>query len=284
MRQFSDSEQIRGPSKQNRTCYEMRANNLNAVEKVLAVLGLFDESKLEWTLTEMQKTLGMPKSSLHWITSILVGNNYLQKDEVSRAYRPGPGLLALADACSEGYALRRVALPFLKELSRETKGTTALRIRLGVHSVALAVVNSDEPLHVRYKPGEKLPINLGAPGKVLLAYIPLDEVIALSKKGAIKKVTLASITDLPTLEKELRKIRLKGFAFSDGEAISGARAVAAPIRDFTEDVVASLVLAFPAISLPRNRIPQVAGQVIRYAGEISKALGYRDRKSKAVPN
>lgn len=252
------------------------------MEKVLAVLSLFDESKFEWTLTEMQKKLGMPKSSLHWITSILVGNNYLHKDEVSRAYRPGPGLLALADARSEGYALRRVALPFLQELSRETKGTTALRIRLGVHSVALAVVNSDEPLHVRYRPGEKLPINLGAPGKVLLAYMPFDEVIALSKKGAIKKVTPTSITDLPTLEKQLKKIRIKGFAFSDGEAIMGARAVAAPVRDFTGNVVASLVLAFPAISLPRYKIPAVAEQVVKYSREISKASGYRGKESEAV--
>lgn len=255
---------------------------MNAIEKVLAIFSLFDESKCEWTLTDVSRELRMPKSSVHWVTSILVRNDYLWKDEVSRTYRLGPRLLALADVCSDSYDLRRVALPFLRQLNSETKGTVALRIRVRDDSVAVGVVNSDEPLNVRYKPGERLPINLGAPGKVLLAYMPFDQVIALSKRGAIKKVTPNSITDLPTLEKELKRVRMKGWAFSDGEAIVGARAVAAPVRDLNGSVVAALVLAFPAIALPRTKVSRTAERVIKCAREISQALGYHGKGNEIV--
>lgn len=255
---------------------------MNAVEKALAILDLFDETRHEWTLVDMQRELGIPKSSLHWTASILLKNGYLHREEMSNVYRLGTRLLPLADLSSDSNDLRRVGLPFLKKLSRETKGTAALRIRLGANSVAVAVVNSDQPLHVRYRPGQRLPINLGAPGKVLLAYLPFEEVVRLSKKGAIKKVTPKSITDLPTLAKELKRVRAQGFAFSDGEAISGARAVAAPVRDHDGSVIASVVLAFPAISLPQSKIPIMSELVKKCSREISARLGCRKEADKVV--
>jgi len=251
---------------------------MNAIEKALAILDLFDETQYEWRLAEIQRKLGIAKSSLHWTISILVKNGYLFREEMSPVYRLGPRLLTLADLCAEQYDLRRIALPFLKKLSNETKGTAALRIRMGTSSVAVAVVNSDQPLHVRYKPGEKLPINLGAPGKVLLAHMPFKEVISLEKKGVIKKVTPSSITDLATLARELKKIRIRGFAFSDAEAINGARAVAAPVRDRSGDVIGAVVLAFPSISLPRSKIPIMSEVVIKCARGLSEALGNKEEE------
>ena len=63
----------------------------------------------------------------------------------------------------------------------ETGETAVVVRRIGLSSVCLHQVESDEALRVTLEPGAMSPLYAGAPGRVLLAFAPtevLDEVLA----------------------------------------------------------------------------------------------------------
>ena len=70
-------------------------------------------------------------------------------------------------------------------------------------------------------------------------------------------------------------MRQRGCAIEDEESELGMVCVAAPIRDDSGAVVASLGIAGPATRLSRKSIAGVMPHVIATADQVSARLGYR---------
>lgn len=77
------------------------------------------------------------------------------------------------------------------------------------------------------------------------------------------------------LRSELQHIREQGYAIDDEEIEEGLRCIGAPVRDYSERVVASLSIAGPASRLTQEKIPLLARSVTAGAHALSAALGYR---------
>jgi DNA-binding IclR family transcriptional regulator len=104
----------------------------------------------------------------------------------------------------------------------------------------------------------------------------------LFRKNRFKKFTDRTILDLAALKRDWSKIRMRGWTYTNGETIQGARAVAAPIRDFSDFVCAGVGVTFPSVALPKSRIARVAKAVTVAAKEISRELGWMVSASKPV--
>ena len=134
-------------------------------------------------------------------------------------------------------------------LVHETGETAVVVRRIGLSSVCLHQVESDEAFRVTLEPGEMSPLYAGAPGRVLLAFAPaevLEEVLAQD---------LVRITDVTPTEDELRAslgaIVMTGMATSEGELIEGSVAMAVPV--FREDgIVGAIALIGPAFRCGRR--------------------------------
>jgi DNA-binding IclR family transcriptional regulator len=79
---------------------------------------------------------------------------------------------------------------------------------------------------------------------------------------------------LPTLEKELEKVRRHGIAYDDEEAELGLKCVAAPIHDDEGHVVAALSVSAPADRHDPNWVVLLK----QTADAVSQALGYINLK------
>jgi IclR family transcriptional regulator, KDG regulon repressor len=75
------------------------------------------------------------------------------------------------------------------------------------------------------------------------------------------------------LKDELRKIRRRGYAFSDQESELDAWGVAAPIRTGTGEVIAALNVAGPSFRLNKREVPTLGKLVIQYAQKIGSYFG-----------
>jgi DNA-binding IclR family transcriptional regulator len=73
----------------------------------------------------------------------------------------------------------------------------------------------------------------------------------------------------------LQQIRENSYASDNEEFEEGLRCLAAPIRDHTEAVVASLGIAGPAARLDPARLPGLVKLVQEAAEAVSAALGYK---------
>ena len=127
--------------------------------------------------------------------------------------------------------------------SHETGETAIVVRRIGLSSVCLHQVESDEALRVTLESGAMSPLYAGAPGPGparVRAEDVLDEVLAQD---------LLRITDATPTEDVLRAglggIVMTGMAVSEGEFIDGSVSIAVPV--FREDgIVGAIALLGPA--------------------------------------
>jgi DNA-binding IclR family transcriptional regulator len=119
-------------------------------------------------------------------------------------------------------------------------------------------------------------LHLTSLGKLFLAADSVADVRAYAKRTGLPGKTPHSLTQLAALEKELDKIRRHDLAYDNEEAELGLRCVASPIRSDEGSIVAGL-----SISAPTDRHkPDWAAQIKSTTEEISRALGYRQLRTK----
>ena len=75
--------------------------------------------------------------------------------------------------------------------------------------------------------------------------------------------------------KRLNEVREQGYALDDEECELGARCLAAPIRDYTGQIVAGVSISGPISRMTMEHIRALAPVVLGTAGQISKALAYQ---------
>ena len=112
---------------------------------------------------------------------------------------------------------------------------------------------------------------------MLLAYSPVAEQQTSIKRG-LSRYTPNTITEPNPLCQELERVREQGFAIGSEEFEVGLNEIAAPIRDHTGEVVASISVSGPVFRLSPTRFSSVVEQVQHSAHTLSGQLGHN------VPN
>jgi len=246
-----------------------------SVAKALGILESFTERVPSLSFTELAQSSDLAPSTLRRLLTTLESLGYLQQD-AHGLYRLGARALGLAPPALAGYEVRNQALPVLDELSVETGLNSNLGILYDGRMLYLASVARNLP-HRRLfgVPGRMAAAHSTALGKVLLAFRPFGEVVAmLEKAGGLIRRTPKTITTWEALEAELARVRELGYAFDDEEAASGGLCVAAPARDRTGEVVAAISASGMSWEIDRAKLDELAAKVVRQAETLSYKLGY----------
>lgn len=249
--------------------------SLQVLERTFAILEIFDEDRPEWSATEIARALGLPIPTVHRLLTALKHRGYVSQHEETKRFRLGVAALQLGDRARSVVDLRGVALPALRRLSRDT-GETALLTVLTPgrdRGVCLERVETPQPLRLSVTPGRQVPLHAGASQKVLLAYLPRDDVERVIA-GGLEHLCHATITDPQQLRDELATIRRRGWASSYEETNLGVWGVAVPVLNARGDVVCAVGIAGPS---PRLTPARVRGDVERAhdaALNIARTLGH----------
>ncbi len=216
---------------------------------------------------ELSSTLDMPLSTVYRYLRTLGDFGFV--DGHGGQFRLGPKLLIGTGSNVSSERLIRHADAPLRMLVHETGETAIVVRRIGLSSICLHQVETDEPLRVTLEPGAMSPLYAGAPGRILLAFAPgevLDEVLAQD---------LQRITDSTPTEEALRaglgSIVMTGVALSEGELIEGSIAIAAPV--FREDgIVGAIGLIGPAFRCDETWRLRAARLIVEAARAIDAGL------------
>jgi DNA-binding IclR family transcriptional regulator len=122
--------------------------------------------------------------------------------------------------------------------------------------------------------GRRMPAHCTAAGKLLLAYLPPEE-LEQAIPTKLQRFTPHTITDPGQLGRELAQIRERDYAVAREELEEGLNAVAASVYDHTGTVVAAASIAGPAYRITPERLPRLASRLMGVTGEISAQLGYK---------
>lgn len=241
----------------------------------LEILFLFDTSTPLHTVTEISKRLGYTQSKTYRLVRTLVRYGLIQEDDGTAQYSLGLSALRLGLLAQQKFNIAVIARPYMKELSQITKETVLLAVVNRTKGVVIERIESEEPVRYSlFQPGVSIPLHAGASSKILMAFLPEEEWDHIIKVEGLKRYTPNTIVNPNKLKANLRRIREKGYAFSDQEADRYVRAISAPILNGIGKLVASLSVAGPVFRINRKRADFLRKLTVQYAQRISAQMGF----------
>jgi DNA-binding IclR family transcriptional regulator len=253
---------------------QKRSYNITALQRGLRLLQLFSESPQGLAAKQVAARSRLPVSTVHRFLANLEASGFLNCSS-DGVYHLGIACFAIGQAALAQLDIRRVSLPYLQELNRQTRETIHLTVRHGLSAVYVEKLDSPEQLRIHSRIGAAVPLYCTAVGKVMLAYMPDEERERVLPQLGLKRLTPNTVGNLQELEAELYRVRKNGYACDLEENELHIRCVAAPIWDHAGGVNASLSITAPMVRMAVTRLRQLA-PLIQAAGlQISRELGYQ---------
>lgn len=237
------------------------SESIRAVERALDVLLCFTSQTSELTMSQISERIGINKSTVHRLLSTLEGKRFVERDQLTGAYRPGLRLLQLASFAMGQNNLRLLAVSFLHDLSDRYLENVNLAVLDEADVVYVDVIEGSQRVKLAAIPGQKLPAFCTASGKAILAFLPDDQVRHILERG-MPKYTPTTRTSIEEFLDDIKLVRERGFAISEGEFEDGINAVAAPICN---QPIASVSIAGPAYRLSRDRMLEIGSELLTIA-------------------
>lgn len=248
-------------------------NVVQSLDRALELLEQLAEVGSEMGVTELARRLEVHKSTASRLLATLQDHGLVERSPASDKYRLGHGLVRLARGVAAELDLARAARPVMQKLADQTQETVNLAVLQGDRVVNVDQITASQPVVSVNWVGKETPLHCTSNGKALLAFMPpVDRRRIL--EGPLERLTSRTITDPATLEKQLKRVREEGYAFTLEELEVGLNAVAAPIRDASGRVIAAVSVAGPAYRVPAQRLTEL-GEMTKDAGAaISGRMGF----------
>lgn len=248
-------------------------SSVQSIDRAVAILRCFNARRSDLGISDVARLTGLSTSTVHRLL-LAMQENRLVRQTTDRRYGLGPLVVQLARGGGIPETLRDAAMPVLRALREATEETAALHELLpSGERVVVDQVESHHQLRRTYTEfGIPMPLPQGAPGKVLLAFLPWERQVEVLS-GPLEQVTPHTITDPETLAAQLAGTRARGFAMSMSERTHGIRTVAAPVFDFGARVVGCLSLSGPEMRMPMDRMELLGEEVATAAWSVSEVLG-----------
>jgi IclR family transcriptional regulator, KDG regulon repressor len=248
---------------------------IQSVAHALDVLEQFHGELDELGVTELSKRLKLHKNNVFRLLATLESRGYIEQNKATENYRLGIRCLQLGQTYVQQMGLLRQADAVLQSVAQQSRENTSLAVMRRGNVVPVKVVESNLPVRITSNVGEGLPLHSTALGKVFLAYASEDEARTMAG-STIEKFTERTIVDWNALVGHLKQVAERGYAVDGGEHLLDVRGVAAPVRDYTRNVVGALGVGGPAYRMTVERIDKELAPLVQQAAmDLSSRLGFQ---------
>ena len=226
-----------------------------AVTRALSLMEAFEVGESTLSLAELSRRSGMHKTTALRLARTLALSHYMVQTEDGQ-WRLGPAAGWLGARYQAGFDVNRAVEPVLQELAKQTGESVSFYVREGDIRACVARVEGPHSVRHHVRIGERLPLNLGAPGRVILAFS--------GAKG-----------------EPYESIRERGYHISIGEREREVSSTAAPVFGTNWRLLGSMCISGPSSRLTLGKLEKHSKAVIRAANELSYALA--GSRSAATP-
>ena len=243
-----------------------------ALDRTLDILETLSDADAGMTLSALSQKLQLPKNAVFRITQTLLARGYLYRNEKSMAFSVTPKLLRLVSSRGKRPSLSDAAKPHMQKLRDLTRETIQLGVMSGREGVIIDQVEGLEPLRIVVDIGLRFLLHCNAPGKMLLAHMPIPERKKRIEEMDLVALTSRTITDESKLHLECERILDLGYSVDFAEGNEGIHCIAGPIFNPDQTLAGTLWITGPANRLPKSEFAEL-GQKVKSAGErISRDL------------
>lgn len=197
-----------------------------SIDKALEVLFALHGREQACGVTELARSLGLPKSTAHRLLAALARHALVERDPRGR-YRLGFGLVALGLGALEQEPLVHASRGLLESEAARLGETVFLVAARGGELRVLEKAEGTGVLRASPRIGSTVPVHATAVGKVYLAWDP-DGVPRLHEP--LERFTARTVRTWSALSRTLPTIKEEGYAVSNEEWVAGLAVVAAPVH------------------------------------------------------
>ncbi|MGH2915250.1 MAG: IclR family transcriptional regulator [Solirubrobacteraceae bacterium] len=250
--------------------------SIQSIERAAAILRLLSGRERRLRVVDIADELALSKGTVHGLLRTLCKVGFVEQDPDSGRYRLGAALLHMGSSYLDGNELRTRALNWSDSLAARTQEA----VRIGtLHDSQVLIVHHvfrPDDSYQTLDVGTLLPAHATALGKVLLAHhaFVADELVA----RGLARFTDLTICDPHELERELARIRERGWAAEAGELATSQVSLAAPISDRRGLTVGAMAIFGPPERLLVARQPR--GELVTHVREAARSVS---RELGAIP-
>lgn len=249
----------------------------SSVHKTFALLEYFTTQKPEWGVTELAKEIGSNKSTVFRFLAQMQSIGILDKDERTERYRLGLKLFELGNRVQLRTAFVEKTHPVLVSVAKSITETVHIAVFKNHQVFYVDKVESPQGLTISSHIGSYNPVYATALGKVLLAFLPLEEQTKtldfIFEEERTSAFTERTITNKAEMLTELSEIKQRAYALDREEFEVGLICVAIPIFNQSQQVVASLSASGPASRFKEDEVQNYVATLQKGALAIQEKIG-----------
>ncbi len=217
-------------------------NFMMSLARGLSVVQAFTPQHQQMTISQISVKTGLSRAAVRRCLYTLTKLGFAGTEDGSR-YSLRPRMLTLSHSFTASSALSSAAQPILERLSAMHHESFSVATLDGDDIVYVARTTVARVMSVDLHIGSRLPAYCTSMGRVLLAYLPLDQIEQYLGRVDLVAHTPRTVTSVEKLRMLLRAVRRNGYALCDQEFEAGLRSLAVPVHAPSGRAIATLNLS-----------------------------------------
>jgi IclR family transcriptional regulator, pca regulon regulatory protein len=245
-------------------------NFMTSLARGLVVIQAFTQQNPQMTISQLSVRTGLSRAAVRRCLYTLTKLGFAGAEDGSR-YSLRPRMLSLSNTFTATSTLSTAAQPIIERMSAALRESFSVATLDGEDIVYIARTTVDRvmvavDLHI----GSRLPAYCTSMGRVLLAYLPSDQLEHYFSRVNLIPHTTRTITSVEKLRLALRNVRRNGYALVDQELEVGLRSLAVPVYGPSGRVVATINLSGNA---PRMSVLEMQTRFLPHLRNAANELG-----------
>lgn len=229
--------------------------------RLLLILERIAKVGVPVTPTEINEAIGLPKPTIHRLFATLEAEGFLMREVDGRSYSPGRRLRNLSVNVLSSLRVRTARLAVLGALAEEIGETCNIAVPDREAMIYLDRVETKWPLRIQLPVGTEVPFYCTASGKMYLSTLNATHLKRYLGAAHLAARTRHTITDRERLAGEIALTRERGHSEDAEEFMEGMIAIAMPILDDQERLLATVSFHAPTMRLSlaaaRSHVPRL---------------------------
>jgi DNA-binding IclR family transcriptional regulator len=220
-----------------------KRNGIKAVEVASRILEVLANAQRPVALRELATGGHMSPGKVHRYLVSFLTCGLARQDSDTRRYSLGPLAMRLGLAALSSHQPLHDAILLQRELRNRLDETLVLSVWGAQGPTVVHVEESSQPIVMTMRIGAALPMLATATGLVFAAFLPrhfTQPLIAAALKAEDGSNVFARDTD--TIERLITQVREEGYAYNEGHLMPNVSALAFPLIDRAENLVAVMAI------------------------------------------
>lgn len=249
-------------------------SNIQSIERVSKLLGLFSMSRPRLGIAEISRELGLAKGTIQGLVRTLTNEGFLLQDRETKKYQLGYKIYELGVIFGRSLDINQKAVLRVDEIAKKE----SLTVRVGIWDKDSVLITLTSLAKIGSAPaGEfriRVPGYATGLGKVLLAFLNEEDRKCYIEQTEFNAYTPNTIVDKSLLLEELELIRKNGYSINREEHWLHRAAIGAPIFGRQGLIVAAISIVGGPSRILGDEKERLIVKITEAAAEISEHMGF----------